>query len=1353
MDLLIAVAGKATYQLIFDKSAQRPKLARPANAESAGEALKVLATSQLTVKAPSSWQALWKYVKPASSNHVLHSKADIQSALSTLVEEQRLFLIKAPTECIALSRPGNHQQRSFGAAANARSGSGTGGSGGASNSSNKSTANNKEPELEAVTKTQRSLAAQSSDKKLEAKESDDPALGNDQPESKSECRSDPVNMTTGEEMLAFDDAVLPGPMPFVLRRSYRSAQQENIGFGRSWSHSGSESLELEQYHVRYRTSEGRQLRFKIPRLGQQSRYLPEHLSLELLSEHAFVLKEQGQWDRVFVRDNQRQSLFRLKQLRHQAYVPAREGISEKGFCLNFAHNARGFLTRIDANWGRALLLNRNDKDQLSRIELLNSKNNKTRTLAEYDYCDDGNLIAHRNALGAGEEYSYQNNQLSRRTLATGFCFYFEWEHDGPGARCKRAWGDRGIYEAKFEWDVDNKISKVVDSRGYSNTLHYNDYGQIVKEIDYEGHEHQKHYQNGRLSKTLDPLGNKTHFFYDDDNNPVGMRDALGNRATLSYFRGRPSLFSDVDKAQWKRSYDSRGLLTKLVDPLGQQTRYHYNQNGLLIQQDDADGLSQKYRWGEQGELVHVIDSRGHKRLFIYDDWGRVEQVVASHAEDEQRQSVTSYRYTESDQVAEVRLPSGETLHYYYNDNDQLERFVDAQGRCTQWSYDGLSQVIERVDAEGQKLKYEYDTERNLTALINEKAERHEFFYDGNEKLVKEIGFDGRVQEYSYNAAGQLIKHLDAGEIETRFVRDALGRMQTKESRRILSEGGHGDEQKQRTRYAYDAKGRILECYNEHQFLSFEYNKLGRLIKEQHADINNNKIVAASKVDIEFKYQWPGLLSSIKLPGNELIQYNYDAQRQFQQAAYNGHLLTHIERDEFGRETERHQGALLTQSSYDPMGRLAAQQSYNKENKQNGPVQRSYGYDKFGRLSDFSSGDEQLRYVYDLVNRLQRVDGSEPELFYFDPASNLVSQEGQGKGRADGNRLTLLGDRKFSYDKRGNLIKENRGKEGKLETRYQYDNDNRLVAVEKQGQHTQYRYDPLGRRIAKTDAFGCSRFLWAGDQMLKEQRGEIELSYIYEPQNHRPLAMIKDGQAYHYHLDQLGTPRELSDERGSIVWKARYKSYGNLAVKEVDEVENNLRFQGQYFDKESGLHYNRHRYYDPSLGQFTTQDPIGLLGGVNNYQYAPNPIQWVDPLGLSCKEEPITDPSRLLQAPENLTPEMPGAPITSVILPAGFEFNQAVSPGQNAPGKFGTSDHIPDVDYVRNELAVIPDFKEDISGVRTVRVKRPVRAQISTVGPQTQDGILYPGGGSQIDVMGYDRNDPYVEFVGDERPIN
>ncbi|WP_205894569.1 RHS repeat domain-containing protein, partial [Pseudomonas viridiflava] len=106
------------------------------------------------------------------------------------------------------------------------------------------------------------------------------------------------------------------------------------------------------------------------------------------------------------------------------------------------------------------------------------------------------------------------------------------------------------------------------------------------------------------------------------------------------------------------------------------------------------------------------------------------------------------------------------------------------------------------------------------------------------------------------------------------------------------------------------------------------------------------------------------------------------------------------------------------------------------------------------------------------------------------------------------------------------------------------------------------------------------------------------------------------QPFYYQLDHLGTPQELTDYSGEIMWSAKYRAYGNLATLDIAEIDNPLRFQGQYFDAETGLHYNRHRYYNPGNGRFLTPDPIKLAGGLNNYQYVPNPTGWVDPLGLS-----------------------------------------------------------------------------------------------------------------------------------------
>ncbi|OCG58052.1 hypothetical protein A9G40_10780 [Gilliamella sp. Nev3-1] len=131
-------------------------------------------------------------------------------------------------------------------------------------------------------------------------------------------------------------------------------------------------------------------------------------------------------------------------------------------------------------------------------------------------------------------------------------------------------------------------------------------------------------------------------------------------------------------------------------------------------------------------------------------------------------------------------------------------------------------------------------------------------------------------------------------------------------------------------------------------------------------------------------------------------------------------------------------------------------------------------------------------------------------------------------------------------------------------------------------------------------------------------------YIYTDQNsYEPLARIDtDGnQEQHiryFHTDLNGCPEELTDANGKILWECSFQLWGKRIHEiEHESVEQNLRYQGQYLDRETGLHYNTFRYYDPDIGRFTQPDPIGLAGGFNLYQYAPNGLTWVDPWGWSC----------------------------------------------------------------------------------------------------------------------------------------
>ncbi|MED5657455.1 RHS repeat-associated core domain-containing protein, partial [Enterobacter hormaechei] len=214
--------------------------------------------------------------------------------------------------------------------------------------------------------------------------------------------------------------------------------------------------------------------------------------------------------------------------------------------------------------------------------------------------------------------------------------------------------------------------------------------------------------------------------------------------------------------------------------------------------------------------------------------------------------------------------------------------------------------------------------------------------------------------------------------------------------------------------------------------------------------------------------------------------------------------------------------------------------------------------------------------------------------------------------------------------------------GQTRWHYRYDGEHRLTEVNSQPRdrnrpqtEVSFRYDPLGRRISKTrrQMLGgqptgrpvTTRFVWEGFRLLQEVHGDEPLTYVYSDQDsYDPLARI-DGvdapEIFWFHCQPNGTPERMTDSEGQVRWEGVNSAWGKLlreSETQVSGYSQNLRMQGQYLDRETGLHYNLFRYYDPDCGRFTQQDPIGLAGGINLYQYAPNALGWVDPWGLSCR---------------------------------------------------------------------------------------------------------------------------------------
>lgn len=730
-----------------------------------------------------------------------------------------------------------------------------------------------------------------------------------------------------------------------------------------------------------------------------------------------------------------------------------------------------------------------------------------------------------------------------------------------------------------------------------------------------------------------------HFAYDDQGNLTEIKDPEG------YI--------------WKREYNTDGLMTKETNPIGQKTEYKYNAEGQLIEIIDAKGGSKKIQYNELGQMTTYTDCSGKEIAWEYDEDGQLKQQLG--ADQQGIQYIYSTQGIDKGQLKTIIYPDDQKEHFQHDQEGRLLKHIDTAGKNTSYQYNKVGLLERRIDANQHQIDYEWDLQGRLTKLMNENHAEYLFEYNRYGQLIREQAFDGEEKYFSYTEDG-LLHQIRQPNVNTQFKYYTDGQIKSKNYIHIETR------QNQTEEFAYNLNGQLSRASNEISQIDFYRNGIGQLIREhQHYKLPELKPMTAV---LRYDYDELGnLIKTIRPDGQEVSHLVYGSGHVYG-IALNKKEMVSFKRDNLHRETERYLANGLVQShQYNDVGLLTAQllqPEQETEDQLKHRAHRQYDYDKnylITQIQDSRLG--QLNFQYDVIGRLIKAQNTQKvESFQFDPAGNLIDSTAKHTSQIKSNLITEYQGKKYKYDAQGNVI-ESYQVGGNLKLKW--DNLNRLMQSDNNGLVTMYGYDVFGRRLYKKTNKHLTIFGWDGDLMIWESQKNIDdrknytKHYVFEPNSFVPLLQagyvgfiklietpdyerfkteqysiqkdpvwrgnqVKNKHVLEnisfYHCDQVGTPQTLTNESGECVWELTLNTWGEVLEKMTKNEqksqpfdESYIRFQGQYYDEETGLHYNRYRYYEPFSARYVSKDPIGLFGGLNNSAYVSDPNQWVDPMGL------------------------------------------------------------------------------------------------------------------------------------------
>jgi RHS repeat-associated protein len=1078
---------------------------------------------------------------------------------------------------------------------------------------------------------------------------------------------DPVDVVSGQMITSAVDLHLPGLLPLVLRRAYASGFAAGRWFGPGWSSTLDQRVEIDARGIHYVGEDAQILTYPLP-TASEPYVLPEHgarwpLRWDRASDVISITDPASGWTRHFPATGAA-----------GAPAPGPRPIGavtdRNGHGIDFSYDEQGLPTEVRHSGGYLVAVDHVGTPRGPRIAALrvlhsadgadggadgaaDSGGASGTTVRSYAYDAAGRLAGITDSSGAAFSYEHDAaDRITRWTDRNGFWYGYEY---APSGRVARGFAPGNVLAAEFAYDPLNQVTAVTDSLGRTTSYHYDEHRHVVRTVDPLGHTVlTERDERGRVLSRTDEIGRRTRYDFDDRGEL--RRITAPDGSTIDLTHNDSGQLTSVTQAGIRTAlfaYDERGNLTSSTDALGATTTRRYDDRGHLVSVTDPLGLTRTFESNDLGLVTALTDPLGNTARVSYDAFGRAVLFTDPLG------AVTRLAYRVEGQVTERTNPDGSRETWTYDPEGQVVEYRGPSGATTRCAYGPFGRLVERILPDGEVQSFGYDTELRLTEAGTGTG-RWQYTYDAAGHLIGETDLNGRTLSYRNDGADQLQAIVDSGGRTTSFRYDLRGDL----VERREHDGSI-------TEISYDVFGRPLRIADHESVVEYSRDPAGRVLTE-----------TVDGHTTTYAYDALGRLRSRTTPSGITSTWTYDAgARPLSLGGPHGALT--FAHDANGREVLRglSEGVSLAQT-WDVCGRLTGQAVLARDSAGTTPEnyagatpsnyanvqERRYSYRPDGvpsAVTDRMRGSRQ--FELSPGGRVLGVRGDTwSESYSYDPLGNIVRAHdsrraqaaAQGERQLTGSLLQSSGRVHYDYDDQGRLVRAlSRTLSGqRREWQYSWDARDRLVRVDTPDRGSWvYRYDPIGRRTAKApvDPDGGVRavaYAWHGTELAEERAdfadGSVRTrTWDHAPGSGTPLAQTErfspgagtgtgagagagtgeqpqpagDARFWAIVTDLVGAPSELIAADGSIAWAAAADLWGRPLRPRRGPIDCPFAFPGQYLDEESGLAYNYFRYYDPATGRYLTSDPLGQGAGPNPHGYVPNPLFWIDPLGLAKKQ--------------------------------------------------------------------------------------------------------------------------------------